>query len=406
MDTPLPKLRALEAFPVDIDARTLVCLRDPLRYAANPLFVPYPAFYLATLLDGRRSRGDVQRAFLRQYGTALAADEMERLLAALDEHHFLDSPRFASHRAAIDAAFHAAPLRAPAHAGTSYPAEPATLRTHLDQFFTDLPPPSPGRPLAGLVAPHIDLRVGGRTYGHAYAALAAAPPAARYLVLGTSHGAGSSFFAATRKDFATPLGTVPTDADFLERLTRRAPDDLFRDEILHRTEHAVEFQVVMLQHVLGDRRPFSVVPILVTSFHELFAAGTPPGRDRRVAGFVAALRATLAEDDVPTVVIAGVDFAHVGAKFGDRDGLTPALVAETEAKDRRLIIALERGDPEAFTAELAADADRTRVCGAAPLATFLEVLRGVRGRLLHYDRTRDDATRSAVTYASLAFDAA
>jgi AmmeMemoRadiSam system protein B len=184
------------------------------------------------------------------------------------------------------------------------------------------------------------------------------------------------------------------------------PEDLFADELLHRTEHAVEFQVVMLQHLLGEVRPFRVVPILVTSLHELIAEASPPARDARVAGFVAALRATLAEDDVPTVVIAAVDFAHVGAKFGDRDGLTEELLALTERKDRALIAALEAGAPDAFFAALAADADRTRICGAAPLLLFLELLRGGRGRLLHYDASRDDTTRSLVTYASLAFEEA
>ncbi len=404
MDMPLPKLRAIEAFPVDVDTRTLICLRDPQRYAVQPLFVPMPAFFVLTLLDGRHSRAEIQRAFTRRYAASLDGPDLDRLLATLDEHHYLESARFSARRAEIDADFHAAPLRAAAHAGTSYPAEPDALGAHLDGFFTDLPPYAPGRPLVGLVAPHIDLRVGGRAYGHAYAALAAAP-AARYVVLATAHAAGTSLFAATRKDFATPLGTVATDRAFLSRLAARAADDLFHDELLHRTEHAAEFQAVMLQHVLGGRRTFTVVPILVTSFHELIAAGTPPARDPRVAGFVAALRATLAEDDVPTTVVAAVDFAHVGAKFGDRDGLTPALLAETEAKDRRLIGALERGDPDAFFAAVAADGDRTRICGAAPLATLLDVLRGVPGRLLHYDRTRDDATRSAVTFASLAFHA-
>ena len=62
----------------------------------------------------------------------------------------------------------------------------------------------------------------------------------------------------------------------------------------------------MLRHVLGDR-PFRVVPILVSSFHELVRSGRSPGADPRVAGFVAALRATLAEDDVPTMIIHGDD---------------------------------------------------------------------------------------------------
>jgi AmmeMemoRadiSam system protein B len=104
------------------------------------------------------------------------------------------------------------------------------------------------------------------------------------------------------------------------------------------------------------------------------------------------------------VLVAGVDFAHVGAKFGDRDGLTDELLALTARKDRALLAALEAGDPAAFFAALAADADRTRICGAAPLLVFLELLRGIPGRVLCHETSRDDGTRSAVTYASLAFD--
>ncbi len=405
MDTPLPKLRSIETFPVDVEAKPLVCLRDPLRYAEAPLLVPYPAYFILTLLDGRRSARDVRQAFTRKYGTSLDGGELEQLLTTLDEHCYLDSPRFGARRSAVDAAFHAASVRPAAHAGTSYPDDPPALRTHLDRFFADVPPPSDGR-LAGLVAPHIDLRIGGRAYGHAYAAAAAAP-ADRYVILGTSHAAGATRFAATRKDFATPLGTVTTDRAFLDRLAARLAathptDDLYADEILHRTEHAIEFQAVLLRHALGPR-PFTIVPILVTSFHDVLASGTAATDDARIAAFVEALRATLAEDDVRTVIVAGVDFAHVGAKFGDREGLAPELLAAAVRKDRQLIAALERADAPAFFAALASDADRTRICGAAPLLVFLELMRGIPGRLLCHDEHRDEGTRSAVTYASLAF---
>jgi predicted class III extradiol MEMO1 family dioxygenase len=46
------------------------------------------------------------------------------------------------------------------------------------------------------------------------------------------------------------------------------------------------------------------------------------------------------------------------------------------------------------------------VCGFAPLYTFLGLMNGTQGRLLHYDRSRDAATDSSVSYASLAFTAA
>ncbi len=404
MDSPLPRLRPIETFPVAVDGHQLVCLRDPHHYAAESIVVPPQALFVLGLLDGRHSALDVQEAFARRYGTALDSADLRELVDLLDRYHFLDTARFASRRAAVEAAYHDAPLRPAAHAGASYPAEAAACRTHLERFFEGLPPPPPtqGR-LRGLIAPHIDLRVGGTAYGHAYRALAANADAWRFVILGTSHCGGETLFTATRKHFATPLGPVATDTGFLRRLASRVPEDLYRDELLHRTEHSVEFQVVMLQHVLGAHGNLRIVPLLVTSFHEMILRHREPASDPRVAGFLQALRETMREDDIPTVIIAGVDFAHVGEKFGDPQGLAPELVAGTEQKDHRLIAALEASDPGRFFEEVAADGDRTRICGFAPMYTLLALMDGVPGRLLHYARTRDQATRSSVSFASLAF---
>jgi MEMO1 family protein len=403
MNSALPKLRLVEAFPVEVEGQQLICLHDPLQYATESIAIAAPAFFILTMLDGVRGMVDVQAAFAERFGAVVGSDDIRELLATLDRHHFLDSARFAARRAEIGASFRAATVRAAAHAGTSYPAEPGALHGQLDGFFSGVPSAPSGARLRGVIAPHIDLRVGGTGYGHAYHQIASADRIERVVILGTAHYGGATLFAATRKDFATPLGTVVTDRDFLDRLAARTPQDLYADELLHRTEHAVEFQTVMLQHVLGARGPFSVVPILVTSFHEMVHGRRSPSEDARVADFVAALRATLAEDDRPTVVIAAVDFAHVGAKFGDAAGLAPEILGAAEAKDRRLIAALESGDPERFFETIAADGDRTRVCGLSALYTFLALLDGAPGRLLHYDRTRDETTRSSVSYAALVY---
>ena len=405
MDVSLPQLRPVEAFPVEVDGRRLICVHDPLQYAGELLLVAAPAFFILTLLDGAHSMIDVQEAWAHRFGTTLDAADVRRLIATLDRHHYLQSERFAAHRQSVVSTFLAAPVRPAAHAGKSYPDEPAALRRHLDGFFAGIPARTIPGTLRGLVTPHIDLRVGGAAYGHAYAALAAASDAERFVILGTAHQAGPALCAATRKDFATPLGTVATDRAFLDRLARRTPEDLYAGELLHRVEHAVEFQVVLLRHLLGERRSFSIVPLLIGSFHDMVQERRSPQSDRRVTGFVEALRATLAEDPRPSVVIAAVDLAHVGAKFGDAGGLTPELMARTEAKDRRLVEALERTDRDGFFAEIAADADGTRVCGFAPLYAFLGLMDGTHGRLLHYDRSRDEATDSSVSYASLAFTA-
>jgi hypothetical protein len=403
MDPTYPKLRAVEAFPVELENRQLICLRDPFQFASETLVVAPPAYFILTLLDGEHSVVDIQAACTERFGTIIESSSIRDLIATLERHHYLESPHFAAHRAAVAAAYQAAPVRPAAHAGTSYPAEPDALRRHLERFFADVPSSDGRGRLRALIAPHIDLRVGGAAYGHAYGMVRDADEAERFVILGTSHVGGAGLFAATRKDFATPLGEVTTDRGFLDRLGSRLTDDLYHDELLHRTEHAIEFQAVMLQYVLGGRRPFTVVPILVTSFHEMIAHGRPPADDPRVTAFVTALRDTLAEDARPTVLIAGVDFAHVGGKFGDPEGLAPELLTATAAKDRRLISALEAADATAFFAETAADGDRTRICGFAPMYTLLTLLDGARGRLLHYDRTHDEPTRSSVSYASLAY---
>jgi AmmeMemoRadiSam system protein B len=406
----LPAMRPVDVYSVDVEGRRLVCLRDPELYAPEPLLLHPDALAVLALLDGQRSLDDVRTVSSAQLGRLVADSDVLGLVGELERLHYVFSPAFAEHRAAVDAAFRIAAVRPAAHAGMSYPDDPAALRTHLAGFFAGCDAAADGDGVCGLVAPHIDLRVGGAGYGRAYAALGAAAGARRFVILGTAHATTQSRFAVTTKDFATPLGPVATDRAFLTRLCRRAGADLHADELLHRNEHTIEFQALMLRHVLGDHG-FRIVPVLAGALHDCIAAGRSPAGDPRVADFVGALRATIAEDDVPTVLIASVDLAHVGAKFGDPEGLAPALLAVAEAKDRELLQAVTAGDAEAFFAAVAADGDRTRVCGTAPLYAFLATLAGTptisgtRGRLLHYDVARDDATHSAVTYASVAFAA-
>jgi MEMO1 family protein len=406
-----PRIRAVEAFPVEHEGQTMICLRDPMAIAPQPILLGMGGYFLITQFDGQRPLAEIREAYARQFGEVLAAGKLEELIAALDQAFFLDSDNFARRRTALREEFNASGERAAVHAGLCYESDARRLREEMGAFFD--PPHGPGRSPqrrdnrapAGLIAPHIDPRRGGPAYAHAYFELMGCEPPELFVILGTSHyGAGPELFSATLKDYATPLGAVETDRDFVTRLARRyTGGDLFGDELLHRNEHSIEFQALFLAWALGTRG-YKVVPILVSSFHEMVAAGRMPAADPRVGSFIEALRAELAADSRPACIIAGVDFAHVGKKFGDERAADEDFVKWVEQEDRALIENILRGDPEGFFQAIDKDKDRRRICGFSPMYTQLELLRGRRGRLLKYDRAMEPPTQSAVTFASLAIE--
>src|SRR5262249_61629922 len=111
-------------------------------------------------------------------------------------------------------------------------------------------------------------------------------------------------------------------------------------------------------------------------------APTPPARPRpsggRLAGPWAGPRRNVC-------VIAGVDLAHVGPRFGDPEPNTPEGLAAVRTADLSMLEAIVAGDPIAFYASVAHDGDRRRICGLSPIYTFLRALPGASGRLLRYE---------------------
>ena len=122
-----------------------------------------------------------------------------------------------------------------------------------------------------------------------------------------------------------------------------------------------------------------------------------------VRGFVEALRQTIEKDGRRVCLIAGVDFAHVGTKFGDQGPMTPAFLEAVECEDRERIAAIAALDAEAFFRTISRDGDRRRICGTSSIYTMLHAMDASEGQLLRYDRTVDPKTDSAVTFASMAF---
>jgi hypothetical protein len=359
-----PKLRPLDAFPVDVQGQKMIYLRDPDGFSEQTLAVPYNAYYLMMHFDGDHSIVDLQEAYARRFnGVLVTGEEIGKLIQRLDEALLLDNDRFAAARREREEAFHAAPTRAAIHAGASYPDEPAALRETIEGFFSSEEGPGPignrggGDTLAALVAPHIDFGRGGPCFAWAYKAVAESPPPDVFLVLGTGHSARVPF-VLTAKDFQTPFGPVRADRELIEHLQRDTEQDLLADEFAHRGEHSVEFQTVFLKYPYPDS-DISFVPILCGSFQGLAPDGGSPMDSPIVSDFIEALRGAVEACGKRVCTVAGVDLIH------------------------------GRGD-------------QTRICGASSLYTMLQTVRAERVELLKYDRAIDEEAQSLVSFASMA----
>jgi AmmeMemoRadiSam system protein B len=417
MDKPI--IRPVEAFPMEQQDQTVICLRDPSGLAPDPMVLGMGAYFLVTLFDGTNSTLDLQAAFSHRFGEVIPAEKIRDLVSALDHAYFLDSPAFAERVRGVREEFRQSPSRPAALAGLCYETEPSRLRAEIESYFER--PNAPGRDalaapassaavgsLAGLIAPHIDPRRGAAAYAWAYNELRRRARPELIVILGTSHyGGGPELFSATRKHYLTPLGAVPTDRAFVERLAARYAGsrggDLFADEMLHRNEHSIEFQTLFLAWALGVEG-YEVAPILVSSFHQMVRDGERPAGNARVARFLDALREELATERRRVLILAGVDFAHVGRKFGDSFGIDNGVTERVRRDDLALIETIKAGDPGGFFADIAREGDERKICGLAPMYMQLELLSGRRARLLHYDIALEPQTDSLVSFASLAID--
>jgi AmmeMemoRadiSam system protein B len=401
-----PRLRAVEAFPVEQDGKPYLALRDTAGYTSSVVMLPAGIVEILTLLDGEHSLTDIQADIMRQHGELVRREQLESLCASLDEHGFLDSPAFAARRQAIDREYLEAPRRPASHAGGAYDDDPGTLRTMMDGFFTAEGGPGPmngfqGGGVRGLIAPHIDFHRGGPAYAWAYRDLAERGEADLFVIFGTCHAGMAHPFALTRKDYDTPLGPARTDVDFVDALARRANQDCFASELAHRSEHSIEFQAVFLQYLYAGRRDIAIVPVLTSFVHEALARGRRPEDDPRVRGFLDALAETAAAQRRRVTFIAGADLAHMGPRFGDPEPVSPTELGVIDREDRALLDTVQAGDAEAFFESVRRDNDRRRTCGLSPIYTLLRALAGARGTLRQYGQWPDP--QGVVSFASVVF---
>jgi MEMO1 family protein len=400
-----PQLRYIEAFPVHMNGQDMICLRDPLGIAEQPIFLNQALVFLISRMDGTHTLQSIQADFFQASSETLPIETLENLVTQLDHQHYLDSPGFHHYYENLIQEFQDAPTRPARHAGAAYEGTSEALTVQLEGYFkspeglANTPSSYDNKPLRGLLAPHIDFSRGGPAYAHAYKALKDHPGANMFIIFGTCHTPMPQRFSISGKDYETPFGPALSDKDFIARLSSKLGNE-YRQEFSHRGEHSIEFQAVWLKHILKNT-DFRIVPILVNSFHDIYSEGRTAAEDPEILKIVKAIQETIQESSARICIIASADLAHVGKQFGDPKGPSSRILEEVAEADLSFLKLVEKGDSEGIFRSIADDNDKRRVCGYPPIYMTLRCMENPEGKLLKYQQwsSPDDA----VTYAALAF---
>ncbi len=402
-----PKLIAVDAFPVEEDGRKMYCIKDPQNSDIAPLVVSELALYIMTFFDGNNSIDSVISTLKEKYGKVIERADLDSLVKMLDNSLLLENENYINHQQLIENNFFNSDTRKAYLSGLSYPESKEKLNNLLDDFFEKagkiLPLKNENEKLRGLVSPHIDFTRGGTSYAVAYREIINKSNANTYLIFGTTHYAqNDNPFILTRKPFSTPLGTIDTDTEFLDRIEDKCKWDLYEGEIFHRTEHSIEFQVVFLQHILKEKN-FKIIPVLCNSFHQFVGNGSSPFEDKKISTFLTELKKIIASYGDSVVVIAGVDLAHVGPEFGDKDQVDEKTLSWIRNRDAISLEYTEKIDAEGFYRSVEEEKDKRKICGLSSIYSMLKVTDASYGTILDYDNALEEDTGSVVTFASAGY---
>jgi AmmeMemoRadiSam system protein B len=417
MAEPLPRLRAdLDLLPSPLPEQPGLVVRDPFQYSTVTLVIPPLLARCLGCFDGVQDEGDLRATLARLTGQLAVGEAARRLVTALGDAGFLEDERFAELRGLRERAYAALAERPPAHAGGSYPAEPSALTETLLGSFDGTrerggPPAAEPALVRGIAAPHVSPAGGRASYAQAYRALPADHADRVFVILGTSHHGEPDRYGLTRKPFATPFGLARTEIGLVDELVRAAPDAVAVEDYCHAIEHSIEFQVVFLQYLFGPA--VRILPVLCGAFSAGPQAGRPPEASDRVARFVGVCGELAARQGRRLSFVLGVDFAHIGRRYGDGFDARAheGSLARVAARDRSRLDRIVAGDAGGFWDLVSQPGDRPgdqpgdddlKWCGSAPIYTFLRALPEARGQLLSYEQWNiDDA--SVVSFGALVF---
>ena len=405
---PLPRRRALDTFPVELKGEHYFVLRDTEGVLDDPMILDPFSFLVWNLLTGESTIQDLKREIAGfAEGVEIPDSRLESIVDRLQKSLLVESTEVDEKRRKIAEQFLKSKTRPARFAGRGgYASDPDALNKEIEGYYrNELGAGAPDRALGsraprGILSPHIDFRRGGACYTHAYKAVAESEAPQTAVILGVAHLSPPSPFTLTTKAYETPLGPLEPDLDFIEAFRKRAPKGLTSDEVVHRSEHSIEFQAVFLRHA-HPKADLQIVPILCSSF-EPVVGGASPSTDARIEETIGALAEAVASSGRRVMIVAGVDFAHVGPRFGDSVALDEKLVKWMTDGDSASLKHVAAVDPEGFWGSVMSDGNRRHVCGLTATYTALRLLKGTTGSLKRYAFAPDPAG-GLVSFAAATF---
>jgi len=392
-----PRARWIDAHPFVNEGKEMAILNDVEGIMENSLIVSKDILFLISLMDGSRSLRDIQAEYMRAYGELLYMERLEEIVAVMDQNFLLYNQTYESRFAHLKMEYENSPVRKPALADRSYPANRMDLIMALDEMFKTGPEKKISGDLAAILAPHIDYTRGINVYRQIY-------PCLKYLnkplivVFGTCHAITEKIWNISLKDFETPLDIAPVRPELRSLILRNT---ILRDYIIewpHRKEHSIELQIPLIQfNMLTD---FEILPILTGSMHE-YIEGVRHIQDDTLSKLTDNLQKVLIEYGKPYIIIAGADLAHIGAQFGDSFTLDSFTLARSKIRDEEILSFIKETDARSFFDYIKSESDSRRICGLAPIYFLLRLVRGCAAEIVSYDQWTDG--KSSVSFAGAVF---
>jgi AmmeMemoRadiSam system protein B/AmmeMemoRadiSam system protein A len=268
-------------------------------------------------------------------------------------------------------------------AGTWYKADPDALRADVTGYF-EKAAVEPKEDVIALILPHAGYQYSGPTAACGVKSLGRAYK--RVVVIGPTHRLPMEdvFSVPRATHYETPLGRVPLDVEFAEKLLKYP---LFQDvPAAYQEEHSVQIEVPLLQYKLRD---FKLV--LIVAGQCSYDAVTKAGR----------ILASLIDTD--TLVVASSDFTHYGSQYQYVPFRTniPEGLKRLDMGGFELIQKLDAKGFLDYTGRTG-----PTICGRVPIAVLLETLgKDAKAELVRYTTSGElmgDYSNS-VSYLAAAF---